>query len=602
MIYTADFETNNSTTECRVWSYGICCIDEYYTYSDGNNIDDFISELKQLLKQGNTTHTSTVVWFHNLSFDGEFIVNKLFRMGFTYVEGEKSRKLEPNQFSALISDMGQWYCIKICFRRGRYGIVTIQDSAKVLPFSVSEVAKSFGLEEKKGSIDYDTIRPIGYTPTAEEKEYQYNDCLIMAKALKVLFNQGHVKMTAGSNALASYRSIVNKKRFDNWFPQLTDDTDAFIRRSYKGGWVYAAPAYKNTILGEGLVFDVNSLYPSRMKFELLPYGEPRFYTGEYSPSEDYPLYVQRFNCSFELKKNKLPTVQLKGHYGFSNTEYATTSNGEIVELTMTNVDFELFKEHYNVKHLEYLDGYMFKGCYGMFDAYIDYWMDVKIDAEKRGDKAMRTLAKLMLNSLYGKFAKRPKGKSKHPRLDAEGKLEFYLGEEEDHGKLYIPVGTFITAYARNYTIRCAQKNYKTFAYADTDSLHLITKNVPKNIETSQTELGKWKLEMKFIRAKYIGPKCYLEEEKKSPADLIEMARKQEWQETELMDFERGCITKITCAGLPKKLHKEVNMDNFNVGLVVYGKLKPTHVPGGKILTKTTFEIKDRQCVDKKLKT
>lgn len=41
---------------------------------------------------------------------------------------------------------------------------------------------------------------------------------------------------------------------------------------------------------------------------------------------------------------------------------------------------------------------------------------------------------------------------------------------------YIPVGSAITSYARNFTIRAAQKNYygvdkPGFIYADTDSIH-----------------------------------------------------------------------------------------------------------------------------------
>jgi hypothetical protein len=64
---------------------------------------------------------------------------------------------------------------------------------------------------------------------------------------------------------------------------------------------------------------------------------------------------------------------------------------------------DLFLEHYKVYNLEYICGYMFKKCTGIFNPYIDHWMEIKANSEG----GTRQLAKLMLNSLYGKFATNP---------------------------------------------------------------------------------------------------------------------------------------------------------------------------------------------------
>lgn len=584
MIWTADFETNNSRTDCRVWSWGLNGVDNTEMYMEGTNIASFMETIKEL-----SYVESTTIWFHNLKFDGSFLLNWLFRAGFTWVDNRK--KMGINCFTTLISDMGQWYSIQIHFGNSqRDGIVTINDSLKVLPFSVSRVAKSFGMEESKGSIDYDYVRPIGYEPKEEEKEYQRNDCLIMANALFRLKQEGMKKITAGSNALAYYKKITDKKQFEKWFPDI--ECDEYIRKSYRGGWVYVNPKYKGKKQGKGIVLDVNSLYPSRMRYELLPYGQPTFYSGKYKDDADHPLFVQRVKCSFEIKRGKLPTIQIKGTSRFLDTEYLTTSNGEIVELTLTSVDLKLFLEHYKVSHLQYLDGYKFKAQYGMFDEYVDYWIEQKIEAEKRGDKGGRTLAKLYQNSLYGKFAKRPKGNSKIPYLE-DGVLKFRLGEEEEQGKLYIPIGTFITAYARNYTIRAAQAEYKRFMYADTDSLHLIGTSEPENLEVDKYKLGAWKHESTFCEAMYIGSKCYVEMEHHSKEDIGKYLEENPDNES-LVDYNKGTILKITCAGMPERLHPFVTIDNFKVGLKIEGKLTPKQVPGGCILEKTTFEIKERK--------
>ena len=84
-------------------------------------------------------------------------------------------------------------------------------------------------------------------------------------------------------------------------------------------------------------------------------------------------------------------------------EYIKSSNGEIVTLTLTSVDLELFFEHYNVENIVFHSGWKFKGLRGLFNEYISYWTEKKINAKKEHNTALYRIAKLMLNSLYGKF-------------------------------------------------------------------------------------------------------------------------------------------------------------------------------------------------------
>ena len=105
--------------------------------------------------------------FHNLKFDGEFLLHELFRQGFTH--NEDNRKLRENEFSTLISDTRLFYEIRICYgwREKNNRTVTIQDSLKVLPFSVDKVAKAFNLPIDKLTIDYEAVRAKDYTATDE---------------------------------------------------------------------------------------------------------------------------------------------------------------------------------------------------------------------------------------------------------------------------------------------------------------------------------------------------------------------------------------------------------------------------------------------------
>ena len=137
-----------------------------------------------------------------------------------------------------------------------------------------------------------------------------------------------------------------------------------------------------------------------MRFETMPIGKPIYFEGKYTEDNIYPLYVQVISCQFELKKNKIPCVQIKNSMSFLPNEYLKSSNGHLVTLTLTKPDLELFLEQYDVTELYYENGWKFRASEHIFDNYIDYWTEEKITAGKEGNKGRRQIAKLMLNSLY----------------------------------------------------------------------------------------------------------------------------------------------------------------------------------------------------------
>lgn len=554
MLYTADFETITDPLDCRIWAYGICEIGNPENFIYGNNMNDFMNWCK--------LNAPLTAYFHNLKFDGEFILYWLFENGFKFVENR--RDLDTNCFTTLISDKGQFYSLEICFyRKGKdKHCLTVYDSLKIIPFGVKDVAKGFNLPLQKGEIDYNLFREIGHILTEEEVNYLRNDVEIMARALKVLFDQGLNKMTQGSNALADYKATVGTKFFDKWFP--IPDYDYDIRQSYKGGFTYLNPKFKEIDLQEGIVLDVNSLYPSVMYYNPLPYGEGIYFKGKYKSDKIYNLYVQMITCQFELKENYIPTIQLKNNLSFMPTEYLTSSNEEEVTLCLTSVDLELFLAHYDVYNLEYHSGWKFKSTIGLFKEYIDKWNKVKMESTLNGNKAMRTLAKLMLNALYGKFALNPNVQSKLPYYQ-DKLVKYKLGEKETRDPIYIPVGTFITAWARYKTISSAQKVYDRFVYADTDSLHLIGTDLPEGLEIDPVKLGAWKHESTFSKARFLRQKSYIE-----------------YIEGEL---------KITCAGMPERCYPYVTWENFHTGADYQGKLGMSHVQGGIVLKSVPFSIK-----------
>jgi hypothetical protein len=583
MNYVADFETTTDEKNCHVWIWGSVSIHDTSIYNYGYDIESFLNFFKR--KKENSS-----VYFHNLKFDGGFIIPYLLQNGYTFVKDRKQATTKT--FTCLISDMNVFYSIEIYFNKDKKHTnkLTIYDSLKLLPFSVDKVAKAFKLPLKKLKIDYDRHN-TECEITQEEIDYLYNDNAIVAKALNELFTKDLTKMTTASNALNNYKSIITEEKFKKLFPVLPFDVDHSIRLAYKGGWTYLKKGQENKVHGHGIILDVNSLYPSRMYFCPLPYGEPLYFIGEYQKNKTYPLYVQKLSCFFKLKKNHLPTIQLKNYGKFCDTEYLENSNGEYVTLTLSSVDLELFFEHYEVTNIEYIDGFMFRASTELFKPYIDVWIKEKNQATIDENDGLRTIAKLMLNSLYGKFALNPKVRSKIPQLDENGIIHYVNGEQEIRDSIYIPIGVFITAYARSYTIKSAQKLYDRFLYADTDSLHLLGLENPSDLEIDNVKLGAWKKEGIFYQAKYIKAKRYIERiQLKSKELKIKNENKQKIKINKIVSrgTYRVIQDKITCAGLSERCYSQITFKNFKTGANYSGNLKAKNVKNGVVLIDSGF--------------
>lgn len=554
-VYVADFETTTDEDDCRVWAWCAAEVGNLGNICHGNSIEGFMRWC--------SLNAGSKCYFHNLKFDGKFIASYMLETDWRWIP-DKS-EAAPGTFTTLISDMGMWYSLKLWFKGGK--TMEFLDSLKVIPLPVADIPKAFGLEESKLSIDYKASREEGHELTREEIDYITADVVIVAKAMKTMHDNGMTRMTAASNAFTDYKKVIGgKRRFRDWFPEPWYDKDLREAGCYKGGFTAVNPMYKGKTLGAGASYDVNSLYPSVMASahgEVLPYGEPVLYDGEYVHDDDYPLYIQFIEASFTVKDKHIPCLQLKGNLSFCPTEYVTDSKG-YQTICLTSVDLELFKEQYDIHDIRYIRGYKFKGSRLLFRDYVEKWTEVKIQAGKEGNQGMRTIAKLELNSLYGKMATNPVKQGRRPMLE-DGVLKFPLLEKEQGEAQYLPVGAFITAYARAFTIRASQRNYDRWVYSDTDSCYMLGTEPVEGMEVDDYKLGAWKREHVFTRIRALRAKTYVIE-----------------------TDEGGQI--VHCAGMPAKCHDQVTFDNFDYGATFTGKLKPRDVRGGVVLEDTTFTI------------
>jgi len=577
------------------------------------------------------------VYYHNLKFDGEFWLSYLLTNGFkpaitgSYdtdnLAWKKEKDMKINEYKYFISDRGQWYYIVV---KTNNGFIEIRDSLKLLPFSVKKIGKDFKTKHQKLEMEYKGFRYSGCTITEEEQEYIKNDVLVVKEALEFLEQEGHDRLTIGSCCFNEFKNRFRRDTLKSLFPNVyeypidaeygSNNIGEWIRKSYKGGWCYVNPEKQGKLIGKGCTVDVNSLYPSMMHSmsgNYYPTGLPVFWKGNYIPDEaleERKYFFIRIKTRFHIKDGYLPFIQIKGTWFYKGTENLTTSDiwdnkrkmyfreyidsdGSIVPaipvLTLTMTDYYLFLEHYNVEDFEILDGCFFDSKKGLFDGYIDKYREIKMNSKG----ARRTEAKLFLNNLYGKMATSPYSRFKMGELDDDGVVEYYINDDTGKKPGYIPIGSAITSYARNFTIRAAQKNYhpgkKGFCYADTDSLHCdLSIGEIGGIELDDNEFCKWAHESNFEKAIFVRQKTYLEVIDGSidikcagmpgkSKELFIYSINQDWEESgkEFTDEEI------------KFLKKKRTIKDFKRGLKVPGKLRPKRIPGGVVLVDVDYEIR-----------
>lgn len=548
-IYIADFETTSDPEDCRVWA---ACAVEMQTQKVafiGNSIDSFMNWLSE---------QNSIVFFHNLAFDGQFVLSYLLTNGF-----RSTSRRENRTFDALISDAGAFYSINVRFKKsGKYWYrCQIRDSLKKINSRVEQIAKAYKLPIRKGKIDYEAYRAPGHELTEEEREYVQDDCKIVAAALLTHWDAGLDRITAASDAFNIYKhEFIGDRMFRHYFPVLPVEIDDDLRKAYRGGFTYLNPRFKEIRDLPGIVLDVNSEYPYILHSKPMPVGYPVYFEGKPIDDPRFPLYICRCRFAFELKPDHVPSIQIKNTFRFRQNEYLSSSNGEIVELFLTNIDLQLIFNQYDVFDFEIINGWRFQAKTGLFDKYIDKYMTLKQTSEG----AKRQVAKLMLNSLYGKFGMNPRKYRKLPVLNDEGIVKYVMSDPEMTDPIYTALAAFVTSYGRDLIIRASQANFDRFIYSDTDSIHLIGNKLPEGLRIDDKALGAFKIEEEFSDSLYLRQKTYMH------------------------TTETGITVK--CAGMPDTCKAQVTYDNFKIGSTFPGKLLPKVVKGGCVLINSFFTI------------
>lgn len=673
VYYTLDTEScdNDVTAWVYAWSIGNTKNDmQIY----GENINDVYSAFDRIARAHNTKYNAKKgsvekfnVFVHNLKWDFEFFKYSLHEMGFEMYFGtvkynKKMGVLQPGTFS-MVENNGEVYSANIKLhdtmqfvstrknRNGEYKKqeiaieIELIDSMKIMNKKLSEIAIDvLEIDEmflKIDNYDYNTIREKGHVLTLDEKCYLYNDVYILKEFIKQFYIPlGTTKATASSIAFEKFLHHTFKQKsfsddykiFCSLYPDLTGYRRAYdmINKSYRGGWTQGNRKYIGDVLqlNNAVSIDINSSYPSVVKYKMLPYGEPVYFEGYPNIDEvrmmgyDMELVTIAFDgFANNDEDNLIGEIQARRNaeaFGMKGTEYAhtniiggvrkgdTITDYEIVgeenatekrrftktiwmfelENMLENMSFYLEDKRYDKtlgmwlskgklkKGFEIIRTLSFKGSVGMFADAVDYYNAQKIEGKKTNNKCLTESAKMMMNSFYGKMGSADVRMDRCLEINDNGQIVFgnAVHSYKSNKKYYKAFASAVTAWGRvNLRTTLYKIGYNNILYFDTDSLYTtITLDEVKDRcgeIIHKTDLGKWDHEKTYNKFKCIGAKKYM---------------------VETVEGETIC----KCAGLPADVKENITFEEFEMGATFEGKKNMKTIKGGYKMTTGTYKIRE----------
>ena len=423
-----------------------------------------------------------VRWYaHNIQYDARYIVDTLIER-------------YENTLQFLMRSDTDVFVIKT-------HLFELVDSYAVFPQSLKTFSAAFDPEYGKMEIDDITAFDV---KNPAHLEYAKRDAYTLVRSLKnydktiyQIFGV-HIAYTVASTAVKAWRSTIDTNYFK------PDRIDAFVRTAYFGGLVALS---SNKTFENVYTYDINSSYPYTMREFGVPYGT---YAQTYYVEPDTPgIYRVLVQTPDELIFPILPKRIKKG-----KSDYIVWAQG-IFETTVTNIELD-FAVKNGYKILKVYEGIVWREQVFPFGDFVDICERTR--AKHKGTP-FELVAKLMQNSVYGKFGSRTERTELFiPKLDSDYEGAMPWGSSE---KLWIrdteilsiqslpQWAVFITAQARiNLLEKIYELGVENVIYCDTDSI-TTTKAMAK--EHIGNAYGKFKLEKTWRTFRAIAPKVYVGE-------------------------------------------------------------------------------------------
>lgn len=381
------------------------------------------------------------------------------------------------------------------------GAAECRDSFNILPVPLSAY--------KKDKIDYTIMeREERHKPHNWKAigEYLKSDCVYLYELITKFIERYGIQLTQASASMGQWKKISGNKlpRTDKPFYEL-------LSPYYYGGRVQCFQS--GIIEREFSVYDINSAYPYAMLHKH-PYSEDFTHIEGYLPHADF----YRVRC---VSRGAFP-FRGAGSDNPGGFGLRFPSDREVREYTVTRWEYEAAMETKTINNVEVLESIAFGGHVDFAD-YINHFYQLRLQAQAEKDDASSLFAKLLMNSLYGKFASNPDNYRNYMvcPMDVIGGLAAegwsFAGElgpwalaeapllEEQQRYYNVATGASVTGFVRAMLWRAICSSTGVL-YCDTDSIAVEAKGAAVTLGNA---LGQWKHEGTFDRAGIAGKKLYI---------------------------------------------------------------------------------------------
>lgn len=380
------------------------------------------------------------------------------------------------------------------------GMAECRDSYNILPIPLSAY--------KKDDIDYGIMEKSERDKPHNRfliLDYLRSDCLYLYELIKSFVDLYGVQITQASAALNQWKKISGNKA-----PQSTKEFYDIFSSYYYGGRV---ECFESGIIDTDFsVYDINSAYPYAMQ-SLHPYS------GEFARSDGYVSDADfyRVRC---VSKGAFP-YRGEGNPGeFAGLRFPRDNTPR--EYTVTGWEYDAALETKTICDVEVLESTTFAD-YIDFKDYIQHFYSMRLAAKAKKNEAESLFAKLLMNSLYGKFAANPENYRNYMIVPMDviaglGGLGWsFAGElgpwalaeaplNTNQLRYYnVATGASITGFVRAMLWRAIATSQGVM-YCDTDSIVVRRKGAAIALGD---KLGQWKFEGTFDRAGIGGKKLYI---------------------------------------------------------------------------------------------
>lgn len=534
--YVADFETTTMFSQyyqkfkkTRVLLWCMTELRNNNNYQFGTRIDEYMDVLL------NKYHSS-VVYFHNLSYDGDYILKYLVKIGFKIVNDENLFK--PNRIM-VFRQGGVIYHIRVMYvvyknrQKYRYTI-DFKCSYRLLNAKVSVLGDAYGIKkhmDEEDSSFYDVEPQDNYKQYSHRFiEYAKNDVEIVRlslldfentiKNLKIIkeyekftgkkFNVFN-KLTAASISFQLMKIWLflytkNTKETIGNYLTIYSQEHKILKPFFKGGYSEFNKKYQGglTLTDNVLMIDINSAYPYQMT-KALPYGT--LSTLKPTDNSEYVEWLE-INVKSAYIKNKYSNIPFLFNWSKSKFYNPKTKKFEILRYVpylqnftcyYTREEWDVICKIYAVKVNSMKVYYQKKKPYlKEFIEDLYFW---KAKYKEENKKGLCNSIKIILNSAYGGLAKRLKFDSfyyndeKWEKDDEVDNLTvknecknlnirqfdcYRLGDlnelQNDFKVVNVGAAAYITSLERVYLmnkILSLPNPNKQFALSDTDSILIV---------------------------------------------------------------------------------------------------------------------------------